>query len=164
MVEKVFELDSDRKLAESVMSLSEIEGIAKNASIMEKGNNIGYIQLGGWELRENDYYFSKDGRPVGYQITSAESLYCDIKKGDDRYVLYISEDGKFLSNQADEPLLTTDSLDREELKGYLVNLIEDVKKDVYRYYGVKPKKEIVKKEVKNIIVETSKNSNSNVRK
>ena len=164
MIKKEFELDNDKSLAESVLSLSEIDGITKNASMMENENCTGYMQLGEWELCENDYYFSKDGRPVGYQIISAESLYCDIKKGEDCYVLYISEDGKFLSNQANEPLLITDSLDREELKGYLVNLIEDAKKDVYRYYGVKPKKEIVKKEVKNIIVETSKNSNSNVRK
>ena len=163
MIKKEFELDSDKSLVESVLSLSEIDSITKNASMMESEDCTGYMQLGGWELCENDYYFSKDGRPVGYQITSAESLYCDIKKGYDHYVLYISQDGKFLSNQA-EPLLTTDSLDREELKDYLVNLIEDIKADVYRHYGVNLKKEIVKKEVKNIIVETSKNSNSNVRK
>ena len=137
MKEKIFELDRDTNFVEKVLMDSEIDKIVRNASEMKINDVTGYMQFAGWERRENDYYFSTNGNPIGYQITSAEALYCDIKKADDHYVLYILEDGKFLSNDTNERILTTDSLDKEELKQCFISLIDDTRKDVYRDYNIK---------------------------
>ena len=139
MIEKRFELSDERKLIESVLTNSEIEEIAVDASKMECDDCTGYITLGNWEVRKGVRFFLEDVKPSGYQVTDAEAIYCDIEKKDSHYNLYISEAGRLFKK---EPFISTDSLDVKELKKYLSNLIKESKDKVYEVYGLKQKKVI----------------------